>query len=109
MVVQAKKSARMAVMEVQAEVIAKAAWPVVATSLAVVTAVARQVIASEATMALAPMIQWFEKVYWSGVTAQERLVGETCRRGEIAANCHLPLHSAIVALHRVASLPSACV
>jgi hypothetical protein len=63
MVVLAKKSARMAVMEVQAEVAAKAAWPVVATSLAVVTVVARQVIASEATMALAPMVQWFEKVY----------------------------------------------
>jgi hypothetical protein len=107
--VQAKKLARMAAMEVPAEVAAKAAWLAVAMSPAVAPAVSRQAMASEATVVLALMVPWFEKVCWSGVTAQERLVRETCRRGGTAANHHLPLHLAIVPLHSVTSPPSACV
>ncbi len=107
--VQAKKSARMAAMEVSAEVAAKAAWPAVATSPAVALAVAHQAMVSEATVVLAPMVPWYEKVYWSGVTAQGRLVRETCKRGGTAANRHLPLHLAIGPLHSIALLPSACV
>jgi hypothetical protein len=78
--VQAKKLARMAAIEVPAEVAAKAAWPAVATSPAVAPAVACQAMATEATVVLAPMVPWL-KVCWSGVTAQEGLVRETCRRG----------------------------